>query len=249
MKTPIDVECLDGLLDDPTYESKVVRLVSLLREHELEDFVPEVSSRWNLLPDKHPALGDICGHLLRHVTPRFFNSDAYILDVKLLRHHASQVVKVQEGAFLWHSDNHPATVLNIIVYLTDVGPRDGGMQYAKKGGEVLKRPYSKPYGGKNLETEMNSISFAGDLSIETLLGPRGTAFAFDNCIIHRASRPENSNRDALLLQLGTKRELLRRKRHDALKPVALWMSQSALRMKSLYQKTRHGIDLSGSISE
>jgi len=121
------------------------------------------------------------------------------------------------------------------------------MQYAKRGGEVLKRPYSKPYGGKNLETEMNSISLGGDLSIETLLGPRGTAFAFDNCIFHRASQPENSNRDALLLQLGTKRDLLRQKRHDALKPVALWMSQSALRMKSLHQEIRHRMEFSGRI--
>ena len=205
----IDVERLGGLLGDLEYETKVLALRALLQQSEPEEFVPGVSKIWNLATESNQELREICRHLRDHVTQHFYDSRAYILDVKLLRHDVCGPSEATEGAFLWHSDNHPPSTLNLIVYLTDVGVGDGGMQYIKKGNAVLRRPYSRPYGGKVLESEVEKLSISSDYFVETLLGGVGSAFIFDNCIFHRASCPENSERDVLLIQLGSRQDLLK----------------------------------------
>ena len=205
----IDVERLGGLLGDPEYETKVLALRALLQQSEPEEFVPGLSKRWNLATEGNQELREICRHLRDHVTQHFYDSRAYILDVKLLRHDVCGPSEATEGAFLWHSDNHRPSTLNLIVYLTDVGLGDGGMQYITKGSSVLRRPYSKPHGGKILESEVETLSISTNYSAEKLLGGVGSAFIFDNCIFPRASCPESSERDVLLIQLGSRQDLLK----------------------------------------
>ena len=101
----------------------------------------------------------------------------------------------------WHRDSNNFQ-FKAMVYLSDVGENDGGMQYASVNDNVLIREYTNPPGNHSLEQQIAGASSIEGFKIESMTGKKGTFFIFDNCIYHRASHTADKNRDALLLQVA-----------------------------------------------
>mgnify|MGYP003117611807 FL=1 len=197
----VSIEKLDEFLDDPVYLSKVEDLTESLYKDPLVDFVPGVSKKWEYSEETEKLLDDLCEYTLPTIAEVYYDGDIKIIDTKFLRHLALEESKI-EGAFEWHSDNHPPEILNIIVYLSDVGENDGGMQYASVDGRILIREYTDPPGNHSLEGNIAGASTIDGFKIESMTGKKGTFFIFDNCIYHRASHTVENDRDALLLQVA-----------------------------------------------
>ena len=205
MEKKLYLDKMDSFLADPEYMSIVRDLTESLYKDPIGTFVPDLSEMW----DYGESTKAILAQLLEYTSP--FISDEYyegkkfdVIDIKFLRHLKQTGNPSLDGAFTWHADNHPPDVLNILVYLTDVGEWDGGMQIAVVDGRFVFRPYSEPSGGVNLEEFIKSISNYDSFTVNSVKGPKGTIFIFDNCIAHRAGLPVKNNRDALLLQIKSR---------------------------------------------
>lgn len=94
---------------------------------------------------------------------------------------------------MWHYDNHPKLVINVIIYLNDVNNNEGGFEYITINNTVVKFNLSQPAGNRNMEnfisTNYKKINF------HQVLGKIGTLFYFDNNIVHRAG--PNINKELL----------------------------------------------------
>lgn len=162
------------------------------------DFIPGVSRRYN--ENDIPGIKKLYEILIPYIKQNYTNnSEIKILDIKILKHLQGPYKK--EGAFIWHHDNHPHNILNIIIYLTDVDDKSGGFQYVSENNQAVKIPFKPPMGGKYHESYVNKMTKNNKFEIKTIEGIKGTAFIFDNCIIHRASIPSNKDRLALILQI------------------------------------------------
>ena len=201
MVKSVSIEKLDEFLDDPVYITKVESLTESLYKDPLVDFIPGTSKRWEYGADTEKLLDDFCEYTLPVIAEVYYDGDIKIIDTKFLRHLALEESNAT-GAFEWHADNHPPEILNIIVYLSDVGENDGGMQYASIDDGVLIREYTNPPGGHSVEQQIAGVSSTEGFKIGTMAGKKGTFFIFDNCIYHRASHTADKNRDALLLQVA-----------------------------------------------
>ena len=201
MKREIDIEKLDHFMDDDNYMKLVDNIIDELKNCEIEDFIPGKSERWKNYNEKvENHRKELCDIIYPYLEENIYGCPIKTIDIKFLRHLKTDK-KIQDGAFLWHSDNHPPTTVNIIVYLTDVGERDGGMEWGEHNGNVLKRPYTEPRGGHVLEDEANHFINDENFKVHKMTGKKGTVFIFDNCIFHRASLPLDKDRDAFLLQV------------------------------------------------
>ena len=56
-----------------------------------------------------------------------------IKDFKVLKHFKGNH---KEGAFIWHYDNHPKTITNVIIYLNNVKENGGGFEYITINNEI-----------------------------------------------------------------------------------------------------------------
>ena len=103
----------------------------------------------------------------------------------------------KEGAFLWHYDNHPRTINNIIIYLNDVEENCGGFEYITLNNEIVKQKFTQPTGGRY----MNNFIKNNIVKINQVTGKTGTIFFFDNNIVHRAGASKIKDRLAILIQV------------------------------------------------
>ena len=196
----ITIEKLEQYMESDEYMNLIDKLIESLYTDENVDFVPGVSTKWNPSEETEKYRKQLCEIIYPYLEDNVYSSPIKTIDVKFLRHLKTDG-DIKEGAFNWHSDNHPPEIINIIVYLTDVGDRDGGMQYVKANDEVVKRSFTFPAGGVILEDQMVGVENEPGIKIVNMTGEKGTVFIFDNCIFHRASVPLDKDRDALLLQV------------------------------------------------
>lgn len=197
----ITIEKLEHFTKDNQYMKLIDDIIDSLREDEIVSFVPGISQKWNPSEQTENYRKDLCEMIYPHLEDNIYSSPIKTIDVKFLRHLKAEG-EIKEGAFNWHADNHPPEIINIIVYLTDVDERAGGMQYVEFNGGIAKRPFTQPAGGVVLEDSVQSIKEnEPNANYPKMTGEKGTVFIFDNCIYHRASVPLDRDRDALLLQV------------------------------------------------
>jgi len=196
----VTIQKLENFIDDSDYMELIEKIINSLEKCKLEDFILNISKRWEQNETTEEYRKQLCEMIYPILEENVYDSPIRTIDVKFLRHLKSND-EINEGAFNWHSDNHPPHIINIIVYLTDVGENDGGMEYAEVDGSIIKREFSSPAGGKILTQEIEQLKNTSDVKVHKMTGQKGTVFIFDNCIFHRASVPIDKDRDALLLQV------------------------------------------------
>lgn len=173
-------------------------LIECLKYEKLTTFVPHMSLQWVIGNETQSVLKNLYNIILPYVKKITCQNHAEIIDVKILKHLKSPP-DIKDGAFLWHCDNHPPNILNIIIYLSDVDEQGGALQYTTINGEIVKFPFRAPPGGAVYEEFFKENK--DKIIVEQATGKKGAFFIFDNCILHRASHPKNKDRDALLLQV------------------------------------------------
>ena len=196
----LDLKQVDSFIGNKEYMSVIDDTVNSLKQDPMIQFVPDVSLRWNYGEETKNNLQRLYSIIIPYAEQQIYNCPIQVIDVKFLRHLKSES-EHREGAFVWHTDNHPAEILNIIIYLSDVGKDCGGMQYASYGDEIMKQEYIQPTGGIVFDEHIRSLYNDSKFKIHDMLGKKGSFFIFDNCIMHRASTPILKDRDALLLQV------------------------------------------------
>jgi hypothetical protein len=176
--------------NDIEYIKLIDDIIETLKCTEKKQFIPNISYIYNITEnDIH--------NLLIKIIPFFeniYNSYLKIVDIKLLEH---KIGIFNEGAFLWHYDNHPKTIINIIIYLNEVEKNSGGFEYITMNNKIIKQKYIKPQGNKNMESFVKN----NNININQVIGKKGTIFFFDNNIIHRAGSSLKKQRLALLIQV------------------------------------------------
>tara|TARA_R110002020_G_scaffold39934_4_gene118128 strand:- start:12832 stop:13458 length:627 start_codon:yes stop_codon:yes gene_type:complete len=200
MKTKVTIEKLEELMHNQEYNETVDKIISSLQKDPIGPFVPGKSQRWNESEETDGYRKHLCNLIYPLIEESVYGCSIETIDVKFLRHLKSGN-ESKDGAFLWHADNHPPEVLNIIIYLTDVTEDGGGMEYCELNGDVLVRPYTNPPGNHDLELNVRDLQENPNFKIKKMTGSKGTVFLFDNCIFHRATDPIDKDRDALLLQV------------------------------------------------
>tara|TARA_B110000211_G_scaffold9965_1_gene10573 strand:+ start:891 stop:1496 length:606 start_codon:yes stop_codon:yes gene_type:complete len=107
--------------------------------------------------------------------------------------------QINTGAFVWHWDNGPPDILDILVYLNNVDqPNCGEFEYLTKLVDNVYVPdintYFKDRGG------MRNINL-NNKKINKFLGKEGDYVIFQNNVSHRASTPIIQNRYRLSIQI------------------------------------------------
>jgi hypothetical protein len=92
---------------------------------------------------------------------------------------------------VWHSDNFPATDFKIIIYLTDVGAKQGPFEYKYPVEYVTPRPFLK----------LRDTRRAYDGQGRLVTGRRGTTLIFKNNIIHKGNYCREGYRDVVMIGL------------------------------------------------
>ena len=193
-------EQVDSFIGNKDYMSVIDDIVESLKQDSMVQFIPNISLRWNYGEATKNNLQRLYGIIIPYMEQQVYNCPIQVIDVKFLRHLKSES-EYRDGAFVWHSDNHPHEILNIIIYLSDVEKDCGGMQYASHNGEIMKQEYRHPPRNILQDKYIQSLCNDSKFKIHSVLGKKGTFFTFDNCIMHRASTPTLRDRDALLLQV------------------------------------------------
>ena len=81
------------------------------------------------------------------------------------------------GAFIWHYDNHPKLVINVIIYLNDVNNDEGGFEFITIDNNIIKYNFSQPCGNRNMESFVSKN--CDKIKIHQVLGKTGKLFFFD----------------------------------------------------------------------
>tara|TARA_A100001015_G_C14907107_1_gene678810 strand:- start:517 stop:1212 length:696 start_codon:yes stop_codon:yes gene_type:complete len=189
----IKLHYLNEMSENQEYNFEIQNIVNFIKSCKTKHFIPGVSEIYET--DQLKLNG-----LIKIILPYFekiYNSYLKIIDVKILKHLSG--IHSKKGAFMWHYDNHPKLVINVIIYLNDVNNNEGGFEYITINNTVVKFNFSQPAGNRNMEhfisTNYKKINF------HQVLGKIGTLFYFDNNIVHRAGPNINKERTALILQL------------------------------------------------
>jgi hypothetical protein len=92
---------------------------------------------------------------------------------------------------LWHSDNYPPDSFKIIIYLSDVGSKNGPFEYKDP---VDYRPANWTLNYKDTRVTDKSTG-------TVVTGPAGTTIIFKNNIVHKGNYCRDGFRDAIMIGL------------------------------------------------
>jgi len=192
---------LNGLLLDGNLDSELtVKLKNefVEKENSFRNFVNGMSKILDIVPGS--KLDELVETASSQIIPRLydvFGCYVKIQEVKILRHlHLlGEDAKKREGAFIWHSDQHPDELVNIMIYLDDVTEEGcGPFQYVsdENGNPIYPRTPNQFLD----ENKVNNLGMR-----RSVLGKSGYYFVFDNNFIHRASPTTGQKRDAIIFQV------------------------------------------------
>ncbi len=171
-----------GLLADPRRRHEV---------SEIEDFAVHLKDCYKVLPE-----------MIEFLTPEvvsvveaYYRTHLKIYSAEVSR--SLQTNKAPVLSWLWHTDDHPAPILKIMVYLTEVTESTGAFR-------AFDRPTSRALLRKGFRRE-RAESFGRELSGSSHLvvaeGPPGTVVIFDNNLVHRATAPRVDHRDVIVFEV------------------------------------------------
>jgi len=189
----VTINYLNEINENQEYNFEIQRIVNSIKKCKTKPFIPNSSEIYEI---DQLELKD----LLKIILPYFekeYNSYLKIIDVKILKHLSG--IHSKKGAFIWHYDNHPNLVINVIIYLNDVNNDEGGFEFITIDNNIIKYNFSQPSGNRNMESFVSKNY--DRIKIHQVLGKIGKLFFFDNNIVHRAGPIVNKERTALILQL------------------------------------------------
>ena len=114
---------------------------------------------------------------------------------------------------IWHWDNQPETMINVIIYLEDIGQFNSHLQILEKDGLAITMPTNRTgirNWGQKTHMRYKKCQLNGTHEREfmyygfkqtSLLGPRGSCCVLSKNIIHRHNLVAGSTSNMLCLQL------------------------------------------------
>ena len=192
---------LEGLLlQDDLSQDLTERIVSQI-EKENEKFREFVKGMSQILDvevggDMDKLIEEASGQIIPKLYD-IFGCFVKIQEIKILRHlHLTpDNADWREGAFKWHSDQHPTELVNVMIYLDDVKNDESG-------------PFQYVADNQDKPVYVNSISqffdddFVMSLGVKkSVYGNPGHFFVFDNNFIHRAAPTTGKKRDVIIFQV------------------------------------------------
>jgi hypothetical protein len=167
----------------------------------LKPFVPNLSEIATVGEQTNfkTVLEKVCEEIMPLVD-NVFGCYSRIDGMKILRHLKSEDADAQAGAFMWHTDQHPKEIINVMLYINDVSKIEHGpFQYlVNKNGDAY---YNKGFSKTITDAKANEVG-----AVETVLGDSGDFFIFDNNFYHRASVPTEKDRDVIIFQVRPSRK-------------------------------------------
>lgn len=151
------------------------------------------------------GLEALCDALLPAVEQHVYQSHVMVDKVYVYRSLRSR--HTEQISWLWHYDNHPAQILKIMVYLTDVDDSDGPFEYlvSNATGIPLKLQPLPNLGRPFIETRVSPPRLQRYVRRGyrpfKLTGAAGTTVLFSDNIIHKANIPTRNHRDVVVFQL------------------------------------------------
>lgn len=192
---------LEGILLQDNLSKDLTDRIILQIEKENEKFREFVKNMSQILDvEVGGDMDKLLEETLQQIFPKLYNifgCFVKIQDVKILRHLHLTADKAdwKEGAFKWHSDQHPAELINVMIYLNDVkNDESGPFQY------VIDNQQNPIY--QNSESQFFNDDFVMSLGTKkSVYGNAGHFFVFDNNFIHRAAPTTGKKRDAIIFQV------------------------------------------------
>jgi hypothetical protein len=146
------------------------------------------------------GLDELCSILMPQLERAIFGTYLVVDKVYAYRNLISR--QHNQVSWRWHADNHPGQIKKIAIYLTDVDPDSGAMEYLRSpttGKAAMTEP--KPLLGVNITPRKLAEYRSKGFEPYRLTGKSGTAVLFDENIIHKANIPSRGYRDAIFLQI------------------------------------------------
>ena len=150
------------------------------------------------------GLNELVLPIVEKLESTFYRSYIFVDKVFIYRSIQSKIEA--QGSLLWHFDNHPNEVTKSMIYLTDVGENNGGMEiYSSESGENIKykpkigllNPF---YPSRLNKNRLGNIAKENYFKPHKLIGPQGSTFLFSENIAHRGTIPTEKYRDVIVLQ-------------------------------------------------
>jgi hypothetical protein len=140
------------------------------------------------------ALLDVAlDEFLLGVVARYFNRRFQLSQANSARQYPEQ--PRDYSSWMWHHDGLGPRI-NVMLYLTDVGPADQYMSYLK-GTHRLRHGYDIFNGRTRFTREDRTGRFSAHEQVDCL-GAAGTVLVFDSNGIHRGNRTLGATRDTLI---------------------------------------------------
>jgi hypothetical protein len=182
---------------DPELVSTLARKVGELAERH---YRPEDTKAGSTgIPDCRRAVPEVLGCLAPPVTEtleRFYRSHfkIYFIDV----HRLIPMDGPPVSSWLWHSDNNPAPVLKVMVYLTDTTEQTGAFRAVPwpLSRSILRRGFRDRNHAEPFLAELNDR--ANQVIME---GKPGTVMIFTNNLLHKATPPRERFRDTVVFEV------------------------------------------------
>jgi hypothetical protein len=147
------------------------------------------------------GLDELCHPVINELERKVYRS--YVLTDKVYIYRSPVFCGMKSGSWLWHYDNHPAEVLKLMIYLTDVDDETGPFEYCRhqKTLKPLKcAPITPLYGDSRVREDAVREHTASGYETCRVTGPQGTMILFDDNVLHRANMPSRSYRDVVVFQ-------------------------------------------------
>jgi hypothetical protein len=111
-----------------------------------------------------------------------------------------------EGTRQWHTDVEDDSIFRLLIYLSPVGPHDGGFEFVTMAETAeLKRDH-RYRSGYLPDAKLREL--APGIKSECCCGSSGTAIMFDGAkVLHRAGTPRRKERRSLTFTYVTRRPL------------------------------------------
>jgi hypothetical protein len=174
------------------------RASALLADPTHQRDVPEVAGfalHLKDCPRALPELRELLGTDAVAVVEAYYRAHLKVYYAEMYR--SLPTTQTAAYSWMWHTDDHPAPVLKIMVYLTEVTESSGAFRAFVRPAsrELLRRGFSREK-AELFEDALKDVS-----RLKVCEGPPGTVVIFDNNLVHRATAPRESYRDVVVFEV------------------------------------------------
>lgn len=150
-------------------------------------------------------LEEVVKILIPQVEKNLYGSYLQIQNLYIYRNNVTD--RDPRMSWLWHYDNHPYEYMKCIIYLTDVGPNDGPLEFMEHPETKLAAKHKSfrtsykewnaaPNNSRFSEEQIGKLKDMG-YEPKKICGPRGTVILFNENLVHRANVAKENHRDII----------------------------------------------------